>query len=155
MISRFFVVVGCWVGVLTIVVAAQPSDWTAVVALRSDASVRVESSAGKAQSGQFLRADNDHLTMTVATRSVDIQRGEVRRVYQMSERHVGRFTLLGLGIGAAGGATLGAFAAETNKAEWSALMALGWGTVGAAIGAINGLHRDRVLLYEVQTSKSH
>jgi len=61
----------------------------------------------------------------------------------------------GLGIGAAGGATLGAFAAETNKAQWSALMALGWGTVGAAIGAINGLHRDRVLLYDVQTSNQN
>ena len=154
MISRFVVTVWCWVGVLTIVVAAQPSDWTAVVALRSGASVRVESSAGTVQSGQFLRADSDHLTIAVASRLVDIRRAEVRRLYRISERHVGRFAMRGLGIGAAGGATLGAFAAETNKAQWSALMALGWGTVGAAIGAINGLHRDRVLLYDVQTFKS-
>jgi hypothetical protein len=61
--------------------------------------------------------------------------------------------MLGLGIGAAGGGTLGAFAAETNKALWSALMALGRVTVGVTIGAVNGLHRDHVLLYEVQTSK--
>jgi hypothetical protein len=155
MISRFVVTVVCWVGVLTIVVAAQPSDWTAVVALRSGASVRVDSFPGIVQSGQFLRADSDHLTMTVASRSVNIHRAEVWRVYRVSERHVGRFALRGLGIGAAGGATLGAVAAETNKAELSALMALGWGTVGAAIGAINGLHGDRVLLYEVQTSKSN
>ncbi len=154
MISRFFVIVGCWVGVLTIVVAAQPSDWTAVVALRSGASVRVESSGGTVQSGQFLRADTGHLTMTVASRSVEIQRAEVRRLYRVSERHVGRFALRGLGTGAAGGATLGAVAAETNKAQWSALMALGWGAVGAAIGAINGLDRDRVLLYE-KASKSN
>jgi hypothetical protein len=155
MISRFVVTVGCWVGVLTIVVAAQPSEWTAVVALRSGASVRVESSAGKVQSGEFVRADSDHLTMTVASRPVDIRRAEVRRLYRISERHVGRFAMRGLGIGAAGGATLGAFAAETNKALWSVLMALGWGTVGATIGAVNGLHRDRVLLYEAQNSKSN
>jgi hypothetical protein len=155
MISRFVVTVGCWVGVLTIVVAAQPSDWTAVVALRSGASLRVESSAGTVQSGEFSSADSDHLTMTVAGRSVDIRRAQVQRLYRLSERHVGRFALRGLGIGAAGGATLGAVAAETNKAQWSALMALGWGAVGAAIGAINGLARDYVLLYEAQTSKSN
>jgi len=137
------------------VVAAQPSDWTGVVALPSGVSVWVESSAGKVQLGQFVRADSDHLTITAASRPVEIRRAEVRRLYRLSERHVGRFAMRGLGIGAAGGATLGAFAAETNKALWSALMALGWGAVGATIGAVNGLHRDRVLLYEVQTSKSN
>jgi len=150
MISRLVVIVGCWVGVLTLVVAAQPSDWTDVVALPSGVSVRVESS-GKVQSGQFVRADSDHLTIAAANRPVEIRRADVRRVYRISERHVARYAMLGLGIGAAGGATLGAFAAETNKALWSALMALGWGTVGVTIGAVNGLHRERVLLYEVQT----
>ena len=59
------------------------------------------------------------------------------------------FALRGLGIGATGGATLGAVA-ETNKAQWSALMALGWGAIGAVIGAVNGLDRDRVLVYEAE-----
>ncbi len=155
MISRLVVIVGCWAGVLTIVVAAQPSDWTGVVALPSGVSVRVESSAGRVQSGRFVRADSDHLTITAAGRPVQIPRADVRRLYRISERHVGRYAMLGLGIGAAAGATLGALAAETNKAPWSALMALGWGTVGATIGAVNGLHHDRVLLYEVQTSTSN
>lgn len=115
--------------------------------------MRVESSAGKVQSGQFVRADSDHLTLTAASRPVEIRRADVQRLYRISERHVGRYAMLGLGIGAAGGATLGAFAAETNKALWSALMALGRVTVGVTIGAVNGLHRDHVLLYEVQTSK--
>jgi len=152
---RLVVIVGCSVGVLTVVVAAQPSDWTGVVAPPSGVSVRVESSAGTVQSGRFVRADGDRLTITAASRPVEIRRTDVRRLYRISERHVGRYAMLGLGIGAAGGATLGGLAAETNKALWSALMALGWGTVGATIGAVNGLHRDRVLLYEVQTSKSN
>jgi hypothetical protein len=97
--------------------------------------VRVESSAGKIQSGQFVRADSDHLTLTAASRPVEIRRADVQRLYRISERHVGRYAMLGLGIGAAGGATLGAFAAETNKALWSALMALGRVTVGVTIGA--------------------
>lgn len=130
-------------------------DWTTVVALRSGASVRVESFDGMVQQGQFLRADTDHLTVTVARRPVDIRRAEVRRLYQMSERKFGRFALRGLVIGATGGATLGAVAAETNKAQWSALMALGWGAIGAVIGAINGLNRDGVLVYEAQAPKSN
>jgi hypothetical protein len=155
MFSRLPLTVGCWVGLLAIVIAAQPSDWATVVTLRSGASVRVESSDGMVQQGQFLLADTDHLTVTVARRPVDIRRAEVRRLYQMSERKVGRFALRGLVIGATGGATLGAVAAETNKAQWSALMALGWGAIGAVIGAINGLNRDRVLVYEAQTPKSN
>ena len=135
MISRLVVIVGCWVGVVTIVVAAQPSDWPAVVALPSGVSVRVECLAGKVQSGQFVRADSDHLTLTAASRPVEIRRADVQRLYRISERHVGRYAMLGLGIGAAGGATLGALAAETNKAQWSALMALGRVTVGVTIGA--------------------
>jgi hypothetical protein len=153
--SCLFMIVGCWVGLLASVVAATSSDWTSVISLPDGASVRVESSAGTIDQGQLVRADRDHLTMTVAGRSVDIRREEVRRLYRVSERHVGRFALRGLGIGAAGGATLGAVTAETNKALWSALMALGWGAVGAVIGTVNGLHRDRVLVYEAQASKSN
>ena len=144
--------VNCWVGLLAIVIAAPLSDWTTVVTLRSGASVRVESSNGMVQQGQFLGADTDHLTMTVAGRPVDIRRAEVRRLYRVSERKVGRFALRGLVIGTAAGATLGAVAAETHKAQWSALLALGWGAIGAVIGAINGLHRDLVLVYEAQIS---
>jgi len=151
MLSRLPLTVGCCVSFLAIVIAAPLSDWTTVVTLRSGASVRVESSDGMVQQGQFLAADTDHLTITVARRPVDIRRAEVRRLYRVSERKVRRFALRGLGIGATGGATLGAVAAETNKAQWSALMALGWGAIGAVIGAINGTARDRVLLYEAQT----
>jgi len=104
------------------------------------------------QQGEFLGADTDHLTMAVARRPVDIRRAEVRRLYRVSERKVGRFALRGLVIGATGGAILGAVAAETNKAQLSALMALGWGAIGAVIGAITGLNRGRVLLYEAQVS---
>ena len=132
------------------VIAAPLSDWTTVVTLGSGASVRVESSDGMVQQGQFLGANTDLLTITVAKRRVDIRRAEVRRLYRVSERKVGRFALRGLGIGATGGATLGAVAAETNKAQWSVLMALGWGAIGAVIGAVNGLDRDRVLVYEAE-----
>jgi len=48
-----------------------------------------------------------------------------------------------------------AVSAETNKAQWSALMAFGWGAIGAAIGAINGMDRDRVLVYETHITQSH
>ncbi len=93
--------------------------------------------------------------MTVANRSVDIRREDVRRVHRVSGRNVGRLALRGLGIGAAGGATLGAVATTTNKAQWSAFMALGWGAIGAAIGAISGMHRDRILVYEARITRSN
>jgi len=134
------------------VAATPPSDWAAIVALASGTSVRVESVPGTIQQGQFLSADDEHLTFTVANRPVDMSRAAVRRVHRVSERNTKRFALRGLGIGAAAGGTLGAVTAETNKAPWTALMALGWGAIGATIGAINGLHRDRVLVYESPTS---
>jgi len=100
MLSRLPLTVGCWVGLLAMVIAAPLSDWTTVVTLGSGASVRVESSDGVVQQGQFLGANTDLLTITVAKRRVDIRRAEVRRLYRVSERKVGRFALRGLGIGA-------------------------------------------------------
>jgi hypothetical protein len=140
------------IALLPSMVAAQSSQWAPVMALPSGVMVRVQGVADSVQQGRFLHADDDRLTIKVATGPMDIPRTSVRRLYKVSERNVGRYALRGLVIGAAGGATLGALTAQTNKAQWSALMSVGWGTLGAAIGAINGLDRDRVLVYEGPTA---
>jgi hypothetical protein len=143
----------CCARLLPMMLAAQSSSqWAPVVALPSGVLVRIEDSAGSVRAGQFLKADDQGLTITVAGRPVDISRTSVRRLYRISERKVRRYAWRGFIIGSAAGATLGAFAARTNKAQWSALMAIGWGTVGATIGAINGLDREPVLIFEGATS---
>jgi hypothetical protein len=138
----------CCVWLLPVIVAAQSSQWAAVVALPSGVTVRVEDSAGSVQAGQFLGANDRRLTIAVAGRPMDISRTSVGRLYRISDRKVRRYAWRGFIIGAVAGATLGAFAAHTNKAQWSALMAIGWGMLGATIGSINGLDRDPVLVFE-------
>jgi hypothetical protein len=150
--QREIVLAVCCVGLLPAMVAAQSSRWAPVVALPSGVMVRVEDAGGAVRAGQFLRADDQHLTISVAGNALDVSRTSVRRLYRVSDRKVGRYAWRGFIIGATAGASLGAFAARTNKAQWSALMAVGWGTLGATIGAINGLDRDRVLVYEAATS---
>src|SRR4029078_13181953 len=99
MFYRRFAAVCCWVALLASVVAAQPSDWTAVVTIPSGLLIKVESSAEGVRQGELLRAETGHLTTTVANRSVDIRREDVRRVYRVSQRNVRRLALLGFGIG--------------------------------------------------------
>ena len=150
-LQRSSTVVG-WILLLTgVLTAAPPSDWTAVAALPPGALVRVESSSEAVQSGKFVGADSRKVTLTVSGRAIDIPRASVRRLYRVLERKVGRSALRGLEIGAAAGATLGAVAAETNKGQISVLLALGWGTVGAVVGALSGVRRDRLLMYEAPT----
>ena len=38
--------------------------------------------------------------------------------------------------------------AQSNKAEWAMFMGAGWGAVGAAIGATNGLSRAETVIYQ-------
>ena len=151
---RRLAVVACLVSLLTVAIEAQPSDWTTVMALRSGQLVRVESSTESVRQGEYLRADSESLTVAVSRRTVTIPRKSVRRIYLVSERNVRRMARCGLLIGAAAGATLGALTAETNKGQWSAFMALGWGAFGAAIGALNGLDRNRVLVFQAPGSPS-
>jgi hypothetical protein len=139
---------GCFLAILTGGVAAQSqSDWQAVVALQPGVVLRVETFSRERLRGPLERVDSDHVTLASPKGAVDIPRGSVRRVIQVGNRHVGRYALRGLLIGAAAGGTWGA-TVETNKGKWSALMAVGWGTIGAVIGAVNGLDREQYLWYD-------
>ena len=71
---------------------------------------------------------------TAAGRAV--ARADARRVITIRHRRAekaGRGAIVGAVLGGALG-----LVAETNRAVWSAILAAGWGAVGALIGAADG-----------------
>ena len=124
------------------------ADWSTVTALQPRTRITVD--APTRIQGFVDHADADRLVVQVDGQLREFRRASVLRVAVIGPRQSGRRARNGLIIGAASGAVLGAVTAETNKGVWSALMALGWGAFGAAIGAINGLGRPETTIYEVR-----
>jgi uncharacterized membrane protein len=64
------------------------------------------------------------------------------------QRRTGQKAKRGLIIGAIAGGLVGGLTAESNQGLWSALMAAGWGVIGAVIGASDGFSdRQETLVY--------
>ncbi len=122
------------------------SDWATVVGLRTGVQVRVELSSSGRVEGRLARADEHGLTLAHGDAVRAVARADVRRVITVGHRKTekaGRGAIIG---GVLGGA-LG-LVAETNRAAWSAILAAGWGAVGALIGAADGfVDREEVVIY--------
>ena len=125
-------------------------DWAAVTALTAGQQVKV--AATRNVRGVFERADLQRLVIIDSGRSVEFPRAEVRSVVTIGERQVRRHARNGLIIGAAAGATLGALLAQSGKAQWALFMGAGWGAIGAAIGASDGLSRTETVIYQKRRS---
>jgi hypothetical protein len=137
----------CSIFVLETVVIGQPSDWQSVLLLQPGVSLGVELFSGVIRRGQFVEAGSDRLAIRLSGKAIEVPRASVRRLSVIHERTVGRFAVRGAIIGATAGAVLGVTTAKTNKMQWSALMAVGWGAVGAFIGSMNGLASREELIY--------
>lgn len=125
-------------------IAQTTDDWMAVVALPPGQNVRVD--AMQQIEGSVEHADVNGLVLVVRGRRTELPRKTVSRVVAVGSRSVGRHARNGLIIGAVAGAGVGAAAARSNRGEWVALMAIGWGGIGTLIGALEGLkHDDRVI----------
>jgi uncharacterized membrane protein len=133
------------------VVIGQSTDWQSVLVLQPGISLDVEPLSGPKRRGQFVGAGSDWLAINISGKTVEVQRASVRRIYVIHERTVGRFAVRGVIVGTIAGAVLGATTAKTDKGQWSALMALGWGAFGALIGSLNGLDRSEELIYQAAT----
>jgi hypothetical protein len=130
---------------------AQPlqDDWDAVKALSAGTTVRIQQSGGRQVEGPVVSVDDAAIAILASGKTFSFDRQSVQQIDRLL-RPVSKRAGLGLLIGASGGAVLGYSTAETNRGLWTALMAAGWGAVGALIGAVDGLraHDYRLVYHE-------
>jgi hypothetical protein len=126
--------------------AQSARDWVSLghaTEISAGAEIEARTTGNKRYRGQFKAADGDALVMTTASGEQRLARGTVSRVSVKTQGHRGRNTLIGLGIGAAAGLTLGAVADArcTGKCiEGNRPLGKEVGTaLGALIGTIIGV----------------
>lgn len=125
--------------------------WDSVVSLPLGTQVRITNLAGRRLMGVLEGATPEALLVRVEQRTERLQRSDVARIERLAGRAVGGRAKRGFLIGAVVGVAIGTFAVESNRGVWIPALSLGWGAVGAAIGAIEGAGgRDYVVVYEVQ-----
>ena len=75
-------------------------------------------------------------------------RDQIRKVEQLGSTRTGKLAKWGFLIGAVTGASLAYASVEGSKGPWVLGQSVGWGAIGALIGAIEGRQsRERVLIY--------
>lgn len=126
---------------------AQPAhNWASLghtPAVSAGAGIEARTTNGKRYRGQFTFVNDDALVMTTASGEQRLTRAAVSRVSVKKPGHRGRNTLIGLGIGAAAGLTLGAVADSRctgNCIEGNRPLGKEVGTpLGALIGTLIGV----------------
>jgi len=127
--------------------APASDDWSAVTRLATGTSLRVEVSAEPSTTGRLVSVQGNQVTISSGSWQRTFLRPEIRRVV-LVQRRTGEKAKRGLVIGAIAGALVGGLTTESNQGSWAAVMAAGWGAIGAVIGASDGFFdREETLVY--------
>jgi hypothetical protein len=125
---------------------AQPNatDWNTVRALATGADVRL-TAGSRTVHGKVLRVSDENIVLALGKSQEMFSQQEVLRIRLKGDSHRGRNSLIGLGGGAAIGATIGAATHQdctgfcilyTSRGTDTALGAMVFGVIGAAAGAL-------------------
>jgi uncharacterized membrane protein len=99
--------------------------------------------------GQITYTDAQRVVLSSADTPFDLSQPTIQRISVIGARKVGQHAQRGLLIGAIAGAVLGASTVQTNRLAWTAMLSAGWASLGALIGAIDGLSsRERTVIFE-------
>jgi hypothetical protein len=133
----------CWIFASSIGYAQ--SDWGAVTATPPGTRLRIEAQKGRQVEGVLEAVDDTQLTLQ---RKPPAARADIRKVERLGAPRTAKLAKWGFLVGAVSGAALSYAVVETNKGPWAARMSVGWGAIGAAIGAISGARSPkRSLIY--------
>jgi translation initiation factor IF-1 len=130
---------------------APSREWAAVMAVAPDEKLEVKLKNGKTVKGKLSGVTDTRLTLRRGSKTVDVNREDVSKVYKAGGKSGVSPTLIGAGVGAGVGAVAGGMvdheAGETPQDI--AFLAL----VGAGIGAVTGFltgkaRKNKVLIYE-------
>jgi hypothetical protein len=116
------------------------AQWSNFNGLAQGSEVRVQTFAGKWTRGFFQKATDHSIVLNAATSQETIEKAEVKRVQLKKSGHRGRNTLIGLGVGTAGGLATGAGLDAKMNDDWfpnagKAVLA----PIGAVIGTVIGV----------------
>jgi len=111
----------------------QQGSWSDLRGLKVGQGIEVIESSMKHHGGEFVNVSDEVLTLQEKGSDVSVKRQNVVRVSTASGARRGEHAVIGLVVGAAGGAGIGAAAGSGSKG-WVGLSAL----VGIAIGATSG-----------------
>lgn len=143
---------------------AQTGGWAAVEGIAPGARVEVRLSPPATVQGVVASVSASGLVVQKPGGAVrHIARARIAKVYLVAKSHKLRDALIGAGLGGAGGAVYGyrrlpkysdSFAAPVpnNRVGSAAYFALLVGAIGAAIGALIGLHGSKTLVYRRASS---
>jgi hypothetical protein len=131
--------------ILTASTLSAQTDWSAALAIRPGARVRVVTQSRERVTGHLVAVTSDLLVVDVAGRERRLLPSEVRRLYTI--HGVKRSAVKGLLIGGAAGVSMALATAETNRGSWAAMLGAGWAAIGAVIGSVTGLLDRERLVY--------
>jgi hypothetical protein len=115
----------------------QQGSWTDLRGLKVGQSIEVIESSMKRHGGEFVNVSDEVLILQEKGSDVSVKRQDVVRVSTASGARRGEHAVIGLVIGAAGGAGIGAAAGSGSKG-WVGLSEGVGALVGIAIGATSG-----------------
>ena len=123
-------------------VAQPPEGWSSVKSLSSGTQVRIALAESHTVTGKFQSVTDTSLTVSTGGGPKSIDRQQVRQLSARTQARRKRSTLIGLAVGAGGGAAIGGAAASSCSGSicgghGAALVAGGTGG-GALVGALIG-----------------
>ena len=120
--------------------AVDRADWANVTQLPAGSEIRVTLANRKTLRGFLQTAAADSLQINATTSQETIARLDIKRVRLKRPGHRGRNTLIGLGIGAAGGLTTGALIDRASNGDLlENIGKLALTPMGALIGTVIGV----------------
>lgn len=131
-------------------------DWSELSSVTSGSKLVVKLKNGKTLEGKLTSVSDIGLSLSVRSQPVDLKREDVLSVYQIRKKSAKKATLIGLGVGAAGGAAIGAAGGDSddffiNRGQLAAGLAVLGGGAGALAGFLVGKSGSkRVLIYETR-----
>ncbi len=130
----------------------QQSEWAAIQAVPAGGDLVIETKTGETIKGKLDTITDTTLNLKSKNKIVPFELTDIKRAYRVVGRSRGKSTLLAAGVGGATGVGvgLGIYLPARNDIVGVIVPAFGViGTgVGAAIGALTGGGRKRVLIYE-------
>ncbi|MGJ5817981.1 hypothetical protein [Paludibaculum fermentans] len=117
------------------------SNWSNLSGLTAGSEIRVTLAGGQQLRGFLLRVTPESVLLNATTSQETLARAAILRVALKKPGRRGRNTLIGLGIGAAGGLAIGAgIDARSNSGGWFQNAGKGViGPLGAILGTVVGV----------------
>lgn len=124
---------------------AQSGPWAALSGLKEGQKIKVVETNSKKHSGQFRSFSDSAITFTEGKSERSLQRQDVRSIKLENHRRA-RNALIGAGVGAGGGAVIGAIGCRNDNwfgpGPCAAFMGMVGVIVGAPIGAVMPTHNS-------------